>query len=51
MQWFFARRYLISRSSHSVINIIAGVTHVSVAKPVAAMIILLSVFYGFEGFI
>ena len=51
MQWFFARRYLISRSSHSVINIIAGVSLVSVAIPVAAMIILLSVFNGFEGFI
>ena len=51
MQWFFARRYLISRSSHSVINIIAGVSLISVAIPVAAMIILLSVFNGFELFI
>lgn len=48
MQWFFARRYLLSRSSHSVINIIAGVSLISVAIPVAAMIILLSVFNGFE---
>ena len=51
MQWFFARRYLFSRSSHSVINIIAGVSLVSVAIPVAAMIILLSVFNGFESLI
>ena len=48
MQWFFALRYLISRSSHSVINIIAGVSLISVAIPVAAMVILLSVFNGFE---
>lgn len=48
MQWFFALRYLVSRSSHSVINIIAGVSLVSVAIPVAAMVILLSVFNGFE---
>ena len=51
MQWFFARRYLFSRSSHSVINIIAGVSLVSVAIPVAAMVILLSVFNGFEALI
>ncbi len=48
MQWFFARRYLLSRSSHSVINIIAGISLISVAIPVAAMVILLSVFNGFE---
>lgn len=51
MQWFFARRYLFSRSSHSVINIIAGVSLVSVAIPVAAMVILLSVFNGFDSLI
>ena len=51
MQWFFALRYLVSRSSHSVINIIAGVSLVSVAIPVAAMVILLSVFNGFEGIV
>lgn len=49
MKWLFALRYLISRSSHSVINIIAAVSLVSVAIPVAAMVILLSVFNGFEG--
>ena len=44
----FARRYLFSRKSHAVINLIAGVSVVAVAMPVAAMIILLSVFNGFE---
>ena len=51
MQWAFAKRYLLSRSSHSVINIIAVVSIVSVAVPVAAMVILLSVFNGFEGLV
>lgn len=47
----FARRYLFSRNSRSVINIIAGVSIAAVAVPVAAMIVLLSVFNGFEGII
>ncbi|MFI3319578.1 MAG: FtsX-like permease family protein [Rikenellaceae bacterium] len=43
----FARKYLFSPKSHSVINIIAGVSLLSVATPVAAVIILLSIFNGF----
>ncbi|MDO5384209.1 MAG: ABC transporter permease [Rikenellaceae bacterium] len=48
---FFARRYLFSKKSHSVINIVSGVSTFSVAIPVMAMVILLSVFNGFEGLI
>ncbi len=44
---FIATRYLFSKKSHSVVNIIAGVSLISVAVPVAAIIILLSVFNGF----
>ena len=44
----FSRRYLFSKKSHSVINIISAVSLFAVAMPVAAMIILLSVFNGFE---
>lgn len=47
----FARRYLFSPKSHSVINRIAGLSVAAVAMPVAAMIVLLSVFNGFEGLI
>ena len=47
---FFARRYLFSRQSRSVINVIAGVSILSFAMPVAAMIILLSVLNGFGDF-
>lgn len=44
----FARRYLFSAASRSVIRLISGLSVVAVAVPVAAMIILLSVFNGFE---
>ncbi len=42
-----ARRYLFSPKSHSVVNIIAGVSLVSLLLPVAAVILLLSIFNGF----
>lgn len=48
---FFARRYLFSRKSHSVINIVSGVSAFAISIPVAAMVILLSVFNGFENLI
>lgn len=47
----FARRYLFSRKSRSVVNLIAALSVVAVAIPVAAMIVLLSVINGFEGLI
>lgn len=40
----FARRYLFSSQSRSVVNLISGLSVAAVAMPVAAMIILLSVF-------
>lgn len=47
----FAVRYLFSRKSRSVINVIAGLSVVATAMPVAAMVILLSVFNGFESLV
>ena len=47
----FARRYLFSRNARSVVNIIAGVSIFAVAVPVAAMVVLLSVFNGFESLV
>ena len=44
----FARRYLFSRSSHSVINIISGICVAGMAIGTAALIIILSVFNGFN---
>lgn len=51
MQWRFALKYLTSRKSHSVINVIATVSLLAVVVPVAAMVILLSVFNGFESLV
>lgn len=48
---FFARRYLFSPKSRSVVNLISGLSVVAVAMPVAAMIVLLSVFNGFESLV
>lgn len=44
----FARRYFFSPNSRSVVNLISGLSVAAVAMPVAAMIILMSVFNGFE---
>lgn len=47
MLWLkFARRYMFSPKSHSVINIIASVSVVAVAIPTAAMVILIAMFGG-----
>ncbi len=48
---FFARRYLFSKKSHSVVNVISVVSALSLAVPTAAMIILLSVHNGLNDFI
>lgn len=51
MTMLFARRYMRSRKSLSVINIISRVSIFAVAIPVAAMVILLSVFNGFDSLV
>jgi lipoprotein-releasing system permease protein len=51
MKWRFAIKYLTARKSHSVINIIATVSLLAVVVPVAAMVVLLSVFNGFESLV
>ena len=45
---YIASRYLRSPKSHSVINIISGVSIVAMATPVAAVVLLLSIFNGLE---
>ncbi len=47
LTFLIARRYLLSVKSHSVVNIISIVSLVSLLIPVAAVIVLLSVFNGF----
>lgn len=48
---FIARRHLLSRKSHSVINLIAGVSVVAVAVPVMALVTILSFHNGLGDFI
>jgi lipoprotein-releasing system permease protein len=48
---FVARRYFFSKKSHNVINIISGISLVGVAVCTMALIIVLSVFNGFDGLI
>ena len=45
---FVARRYLFAPGSRSAVHLITWLSAVAVAVPVAAMIVLLSVFNGFE---
>lgn len=45
---FVARRYLFSKKTHHVINIISGVSAAGVAIATAAMVCILSVFNGFQ---
>lgn len=46
-----AFRYLFSRKSHSVVNVISAVTVAGVAVAVAAMVVVMSVFNGFNSLI
>ncbi len=48
---FIAQRYLISRKSHNIINIISGVSVVGVTVGTMALIIVLSVFNGIESLV
>ena len=46
-----AKRYLFSKKSHNAINIVSGISVTGVAIVTAAMVIVLSVFNGFEGLV
>lgn len=48
---FIARRYLFAKKSHNVINIISIISAVGIAIGSAALIIILSIYNGFEGLI
>lgn len=45
---YIAKRYLISKKSHNVINIISGISAIGITIGTMALIIVLSVFNGFE---
>ena len=48
---YIAGRYLFSKKSHQVINIISGVAIAGIALATAAMVCVLSVFNGFQGIV
>ncbi len=48
---FIARRYLVAKKSHQVINIISTISAIGIAIGTAALIIILSVYNGFDSLI
>lgn len=48
---FIAGRYLFAKKSHNVINIISAISVIGMAVGTAALIIILSVYNGFDGII
>lgn len=46
-----SRRYLLSKKSHNAINIVSMIAVVGVAVATAAMVIVMSVFNGFQGLV
>ena len=45
---YIARRYLLAKKSHNAINIISGISVVGVAVGAMALVVILSVFNGFD---
>ncbi len=48
---FIAKRYLIAKKSHNVINIISAISAIGMAIGTAALIIILSIYNGFDSLI
>ena len=48
---FIARRYLFARKSHNVINVISAISAAGMAIGTAALILILSVYNGFDSLI
>ncbi len=51
LPFYIAKRYLISKKSHNIINIISGISISGITIGTAALIVVLSVFNGFESLI
>ncbi|MBE9481032.1 MAG: ABC transporter permease [Bacteroidetes bacterium] len=48
LPFYIAKRYLISKKSHNIINIISGISVIGITIGTMALIVVLSVFNGFE---
>ena len=51
LQYFIAKRYLFSKKSTNVINVISGITATGIAVGTMALVVVLSVFNGLESLI
>ncbi len=51
LPFFFAWRYLLAKKSHNVINIISAISAVGMATGTAALIIILSIYNGFDSLV
>lgn len=51
LQFFIAWRYLFAKKSHNVINIISAISAIGMAIGTAALIIILSVYNGFDSLV
>lgn len=51
LPFFIARRYLFSKKSHNIINVISAVSVAGVTVGAFGLIVVLSVFNGFEGLV
>ena len=51
LPFFIARRYLFARKSHNVINIISAISAIGMAIGTAALIIILSIYNGFDSLV
>ena len=48
---FIAKRYLIAKKSHNVINVISAISAIGMAIGTAALIIIMSIYNGFDSLI
>lgn len=48
---FIAKRYLFAKKSHNVINVISGISAAGIAIGCAALVIILSIYNGFDGIV
>ena len=51
LPFFFARRYLFAKKSNNVINVISAISAIGMAIGTAALVIILSVYNGFDSLI
>ena len=51
LHFFIAKRYLLSKKSHNIINIISGISVAGITVGTMALIVVLSVFNGFESLV